>query len=79
MKKKSPHSMAHRHIKANIRLKIEENITIKMDLGDSHYEETFDRVDLYEACKENPFWLLERIIAIDQSIERRNVKLEKVK
>lgn len=79
MKKKSPYSMGHWNTKASIKLEIEESITIEMDLGESHYVEEFDRVALYEACKENPFWFLERIIAIDQSIERRNAKLEKVK
>lgn len=76
MKKNSPLSMTDWHTKANIKLKIDDTITIEMELGDSHYDETFDRIALYEACKEDPFWLFKRIIAIDQSIERRNKKLE---
>lgn len=79
MKKNSPNSMGHWNTKASIKLNIEEDISIKMELGETIYEERFDRWQLYEACKKNPFWLFERIIAIDQSIERRNAKLEKAK
>lgn len=79
MKKTSPNSITHWHTKASIKFKIEEDIVIEMELGETIYEERFDKYQLYEACKEDPFWIFKRVIAIDQSIERRNEKLEKVK
>lgn len=56
-----------------------DSLYIKLELNDNVRDERFDLVELYEHCKEHPFWFANRIVTHDKLLIKYNKKLEKAK